>query len=459
MTKPAESFLTSTLRENPWGIKIARILAASLSAVDPAAAVDRALQRDGNILSVAGQKIKLDDFKNVYLLSIGKAAIPMAAAAADLVSDRLSWGAVLSKSLDLDIPDVYQGKIRLYQGGHPIPDQNSLKSSEEIFSLFSSQTSNDLIIILISGGGSALFTFPSPGISLKDLQQASQIFLERGLDIQEINIIRKHLSRIKGGQLAGHLYPACTITLILSDVIGDPIDMIASGPTVPDSSTYGDALAVIRKYQLEECLPTTINTHLNAGAAGKIPETPKTGDSVFQGQTSLVIAGIHDAMNGALMQAKKEGYISQISPDRLEGEAKLAGERLAKILCQSIASESQGANCLITGGETTVTLTGSTKPGRGGRNLELALSAVRQMAGHKGLALITLATDGEDGVTDAAGAVVTGETLARAEELRLNPDDFLARHDSYTFFKALDDLLVPGATGTNVNDLCFLFQF
>jgi len=459
MTKPAESFLTRTLKEKPWGIKIARILAASLSAVDPAAAVDRALQRDGNILSVAGQEIKLDVFKNVCLLSIGKAAIPMAAAAADLISDHLSWGAVLSKSFDSGIPDIYQEKIELYQGDHPIPGQNSLKSTEEIFSLFSSQTSNDLVITLISGGGSALFTFPPPGISLKDIQQASQIFLERGLDIQEINTIRKHISRIKGGQLADHLYPASTITLILSDVIGDPIDMIASGPTVPDRSTFGDALAVIRKYQLEECLPTSINTHLKAGAAGKIPDTPKTGDRIFQGQINLVIGGIHDAINGALRQAQKEGYTSQISPDRLEGEAKLAGERLAKTLCQSTAAEYQGANCLIIGGETTVTLTGSVKPGRGGRNLELALSAVRHMAGRNNLALITLATDGEDGVTDAAGAVVTGETLARAEDLGLDPDDFLARHDSYTFFKALDDLLIPGPTGTNVNDLCFLFHF
>jgi len=459
MIKPAESFLTRTLREYPWGIKITRILAASLAAVDPAAAINRALQRNGNILSVAGQEIKLEDFKNVYLLAIGKAGIPMAVAAGDLVSDHLSGGAVLSKSLDPGIPDDYQEKIKLYQGGHPIPDQNSLNSTEEILSLFSSQTSNDLIIVLISGGGSALFTSPQTGISLKDLQQANKIFLERGLNIQEINTIRKHISQIKGGQLAGQLYPARTISVILSDVIGDPIDMIASGPTVPDPSTYDDALAVIRKYQLEGSLPTSINTHLKAGAEGKIPETPKVGDPVFQGQTSLVIAGIQDAMNGALGQAQKEGYLSQISPDPLEGEAKMAGDRLAKILCQLETSEYQEGNCLITGGETTVSLTGSLKPGRGGRNLELALGAVRQMSGHKGLALITLATDGEDGVTDSAGAVVTGETLARAEELGLNPDDFLARHDSYTFFKALDDLLLPGATGTNVNDLCFLFKF
>ncbi|MCK5794304.1 MAG: glycerate-2-kinase family protein, partial [Anaerolineales bacterium] len=243
MIKPAESFLTSTLREYPWGIKITRILAASLAAVDPAAAIDRALQRNGNILSVAGQEIKLEDFKNVYLLAIGKAGIPMAVAAGDLVSDHLSGGAVLSKSTDPGIPDDYQEKIKLYQGDHPIPDQKSLKSTEEILSLFSSQTSNDLIIVLISGGGSALFTSPQTGISLKDLQQANKIFLERGLNIQEINTIRKHISQIKGGQLAGHLYPARTISVILSDVIGDPIDMIASGPTVPDPSTYDDALA------------------------------------------------------------------------------------------------------------------------------------------------------------------------------------------------------------------------
>lgn len=459
MIKPAEAFLTRTLREKPWGIKTTRILAASLAAVDPAAAFDRALQRDENILHVAGQEINLDDFRNVYILAIGKAGIPMAIAAADLVSDHLSGGAVLSKSFRSDIPDRYQEKIRFYQGGHPIPNQDNLNSTEEILSIFSSLTAEDLVIVLISGGGSALFTAPSPGITLTDIQQANQIFLDYGLNIQEINTIRKHISQVKGGQLAGSLYPAKIITLILSDVIGDPIDMIASGPTVPDPSTFQDAQLVIRKYQLEQLLPSSVIKHLKAGADGKVPETPKPGDPFFQDQTTLVIAGIQDAIKGGLEQAQMEGFRCQTLPEPLAGEARLVGEGLADTLCQTSVSSSERPNCLIAGGETTVTLTDTTKPGKGGRNLELALSTVRQLADHKDLALITFATDGEDGVTDAAGAIVTGETFTRAMELGLNPDEFLANHDSYSFFQALDDLLLPGVTGTNVNDLCFLFTF
>ncbi len=459
MTLSAESFLTRTLRGKPWGSKISRILAASLAAVDPGVAIDLTLKRDGNLLYTAGQKFNLDDFKNLHILSIGKAGIPMAVAVADLIFDHLTGGAVLTKSVGSGIPDRFNGKIKLYRGGHPIPNQDSLKSTAEILSYFSDQTKDDLVIVLISGGGSALFTAPAPGISLSDIQQANQIFLDHGLTIQEINTIRKHISQIKGGQLAELLHPARTITLILSDVVGDPMDMIASGPTVPDPTTYADALEIISKYQLEQYLPSSISKHLMDRNESKILENPKPGDPVFQGQTSIVIAGIQDALIGGLKQAQQEGFQSAILPEPLAGEAKQVGEKLAEFLCQSSISAPQTPTCLIAGGETTVTLTGSTKPGKGGRNLELSLSAVKHLAGRKDLALVTLATDGEDGVTDAAGSIVTGQTLARAAELGLNPDDFLSNHDSYAFFLALDDLLMPGPTGTNVNDLCFLFNF
>ena len=459
MTISAKALLTRTLREEPWGSKISRILAASLAAVDPAVAIDRTLSRDGKILHAAGQKIKMDDFKNVSILAIGKAGIPMAVAAADLISDHLTGGTVLTKSFGPGIPDRFNGKIKLFRGGHPIPNQDSLKSTAEILSYFSDQSEDDLIIVLISGGGSALFTAPAPGISLTDIQQANRIFLEHGLTIQEINTIRKHISQIKGGQLAGYLHPARTITLILSDVVGDPMDMIASGPTVPDPSTYADALDIISNYHLEQYLPSSISKHIKDGNERNILDTPKPGDPVFQGQTSFVIAGIGDALRGGLRQAQKEGFQSTILPEALVGEARQVGLRFAELLCQPSISAAQTPTCLIAGGESTVTLTDSIKPGKGGRNLELALSAVEQLAGHEDLALVTLATDGEDGVTDAAGTIVTGQTLARAAALGLNPADFLSNHDSYAFFLALDDLLLPGPTGTNVNDLCFLFAF
>jgi len=458
MIKPAAAFLTKTLREKPWGRNVTRILSASLAAVDPALVLEQTFQRDGKTLVVPGQKFNLDDFENVYMLAIGKAGIPMAVAAADLIEDRLSGGIVLSKSIGSGMPGRYHKTIRLYRGGHPIPNQDSLKSTGEILSYYSNMNKNDLIIILISGGGSALLTSPAPGISFTDIQQTNQVFLDHGLDIQEINTIRKHISQAKGGHLAGLIYPARTITLIISDVIGDRMDMIASGPTVPDPSTFQEAQAVINKYHLEAHLPNSIINHLIAGVDGTIQETPKPGDPIFQDQTSLVIAGIQNAMKGGLEQAQEVGFSCQILPDKLSGEARLVGVRLTELLCEISIQSSPVPTCLIAGGETTVTLTDTKTPGKGGRNLELALSAVRPLAGRKDLALITLATDGEDGMTDAAGAIVTGDTLARAEDLGLNPDKFLTNHDSYSFFHALDDLLQPGITGTNVNDLCFLFS-
>ncbi len=459
MIKPAEAFLTSSLREKPWGLKTARILAASLAAVDPTAAIEQALQRKGQTLYVGEQQFDLSVYKSIYLLAIGKAALPMASAAAALIPDRLTAGLILTKHDNHVVPVPRNKKFTLLRGGHPIPDQDSLKSAEEIISRLSTLNKDDLIIVLISGGGSALFTAPTPGISLADIQESNQVFLDHGLAIQEINTIRKHLSRVKGGQLAGSIYPAKIITLILSDVIGDQIDMIASGPTVPDTSTFQDAQGIVFKYQLDEFLPPPVIKHLKAGADGKIPETPKPGDPAFKNQTTLVIAGNRDAIEGGLQQAQREDFKGQKLPGQLIGEARLAGKELAKLLLEYSKNETSQPNCLITGGETTVTLTDVINPGKGGRNLETALSAVRQLAEHKNIALITLATDGEDGVTDAAGAVATGETLARAAQLGLDPDEFLSNHDAYSFFQALDDLLLPGVTGTNTNDLCFLFTF
>ena len=232
----------------------------------------------------------------------------MAVAAADLVADRLTGGTVLTKSIGSGIPDRYHEKDQVVSRGSSNPQIRTASSLPEKSSrIFQISNKEDLVIILISGGGSALFTSPAPGISLTDIQQANQVFLDHGLDIQEINTVRKHISQVKGGQLAGLLHPARTITLILSDVIGDPMDMIASGPTVPDPSTFQEAQAIIDKYQLEEHLPTAIKKHLKTGVDGKIPETPKPGDPVFQGQTSLVIAGIQNAMKGGFEQAQEIG--------------------------------------------------------------------------------------------------------------------------------------------------------
>jgi hydroxypyruvate reductase len=312
------------------------------------------------------------------------------------------------------------------------------------------------VIILLSGGGSSLLALPPEGVNIADLQKLNQLLLSSGADIHQINTIRKHVSLIKGGQLSRFLAPAKVITLILSDVIGDSIDMIASGPTYPDPSTYADALSIIDSYGLIELIPATIIKHLELGSKNKIPDTPKPGDDTFTGSSHYVIAGNQDAISGAEKQARQEGFHTIIDSDPLLGEAKHVGARLGRELINLVDSIERPA-CLISGGETTVTLSGTSSPGMGGRNLELALSASFPLAGSKDVCLVTLATDGEDGTSPAAGAVVTGESLQKANDLGLNPKDYLDRHDSYAFFESLDDLIKIGSTQTNVNDLCFRF--
>ncbi|MCJ7735619.1 MAG: glycerate kinase [Anaerolineales bacterium] len=460
MIKSSDIFLTRSLREKPWGEKAARIMASALAAVDPKESVKKHLGREKNILQVVDQNINLDLFNSVTLLAVGKAALPMALGAAEILSEKLTRGFILTKPGDIHVPEEYQNKLKLFFGGHPIPNQGSVNAAAEIIHQLSGLTEHDLVIVLISGGGSTLFSAPEEGITLTDLQQTNRALMRCGANIQEINTIRKHLSRVKGGQLARIIHPAKTFSLVLSDVIGDPLDMIASGPTVPDRSTFQDAVSISQKYHLRDAFPQSVNSRLESGSLGGYTETPKPGDSIFRDQINLVIGSNHDAIQGAVTQAIQEGFQAGIIPDPLSGEARLAGVQMAKVLKQM----AQDGNplprpaCLIAGGETTVTLN-IEDPGLGGRNLETALSAVRHLAGLKNAALITLATDGEDGITDAAGAVVTGETFTRANEMDLNPDVFLKEHNAYPFFESLDDLLLPGVTQTNVNDLCFLFTF
>lgn len=461
MTIPASSFLTRTLHTNPWGENISRILFAALSAVDPAYLIQQRVIKKGNQLSLLGETIDLNGAGNTYLLGIGKAALPMTLSFAELLSDQFERGYILTKSGGQPLPPSHQERLEIFYASHPIPDNTGLLATSKIREGLSSLNEEDLVILLISGGGSALFTQPVRGITLEDLQNTNQLLLSCGADIYEINTIRKHLSLVKGGQLSRHLFPARVLTLILSDVIGDRLDMIASGPTVPDPSTYPDAFKVIKKYELEDSLPASVIEHLTKGREGDIPETPKPGDPCFDKTRNLILASNQDALLAGASQAGVEGFQTIILPAALAGEARSAGEILAQKLKDRAQPERPAPqpSCLIAGGETTVTLSNIKQPGVGGRNLELALSALPLLDGVDNCLLLTLATDGEDGVSGAAGAVVSGESLRRCQQMGLDPTDYLARHDSYTLFKALDDLLITGTTGTNVNDLCFLFTF
>ncbi|HEX6305305.1 MAG TPA: glycerate kinase [Anaerolineales bacterium] len=434
--------------------RVGRILAAGLQAVDPAATVRRHVRRDDDRLRVGEHSYDLTEFHRVLVVGAGKAGAPMAQAIEGVLGDRTEDGVIIVKQGYAG----HAGSLSIVEAGHPIPDARGVAGAEDIIHLLQGVSKNDLMIGLISGGGSALLVSPQEGISLEDLQNLTAALLASGADIYEINTLRKHLERLKGGQLARLAAPAQMATLILSDVVGDPLDMIASGPTVPDTSTFKQAYDVLARYQLLESVPQTIIRHLQGGIAGDIPENPKPGDPLFENVHNLIVGSNSLAAQAAVAKAREEGFNTLLLTTYLQGEARQAGRLLAAIARQLAATGQplERPACVVVGGETTVTLQGE---GLGGRNQEMALGAVKDMSGLEQAALVCLATDGGDGPTHAAGAVVTGETLARARQQALDPQAYLARNDAYNFFQPLGDLLVTGPTMTNVNDLALLFVF
>ena len=448
---------TFSLQNAAWGESIGRVLSATLQAVDPQAAVMRSLRREGNRLAIGGQAYDLNSFHRVLVVGAGKAGAPMARALADLVGDRLSGGLVIVK-------DGYTGGLRavgpieLAEASHPLPDERGLAATRRLVELLRDAQAGDLVVCLISGGGSALMVAPAPGIRLADLQALTSALLACGATIDQINALRKHLDIVKGGGLARLAAPSNLLTLILSDVVGDELDVIASGPTVPDRSTFAQAWQVLELHALLKQVPSAVTEHLQRGLRGELPETPKPGEPVFSSVQNVIIGNNLQAAQAALAQARQAGINTLLLTSSMQGEARQAGQFLAAIARQVAASGEPVARpaCIIAGGETTVTLRGA---GKGGRNQELALGAVKGLAGLQNVVLVSLATDGGDGPTDAAGAVVTGQTLERARQAGLDPEASLANNDSYRFFDTLGDLLRPGPTQTNVNDLAFIFAF
>ena len=405
--------------------RILRILAAAIQAVDPYLAVQK------NLPEIKGR---------VYGLAIGKAALPMMDALADRLP--LADGLAVTKFAS----DTRTKKYTVMEGGHPIPDARSVQAGERVLGFVSSLGEDDTLVCLISGGGSALVT--APLVPLEDLQTLTSLLLASGARIDEINILRRQLDRVKGGGLA-RATKAKVISLILSDVIGNPLETIASGPTVPNPTTGEDAIRVLKKYHLEGQIPNSVKRLMESGSW--LPEVQE--QAAWHGNVQNIIVGDNQlAAFAALEQAKKEGFAAQILMSDLQGEAREAGTKLARYLREE-STRRQRPFCLIAGGETTVTIGGN---GKGGRNQELALSAVEELSGLEHVMLVALATDGDDGPTDAAGAVVTGESAQRAARLGLAVADYLSRNDAYPFFEALGDLLHCGPTGTNVNDLIFL---
>jgi hydroxypyruvate reductase len=463
----AESFWTSSLRTAPEGERLTRIFAAAITAVEPGAAVGRFVQRDGDMLTISGRAYDLQLFRRVVLLGIGKASVAMAEALVAILGDRLSAGLVIPKRGTLGSPGssgvvpvpgrgtgpASHSPLTILIGGHPVPDERSLKAGQKTIELVSSLGPDDLLICVLSGGGSALVTAPVDGVSLADTQVLTSALLACGARIDEINTLRRRLDKIKGGGIAKMTNGTTIVSLILSDVVGSALEAIASGPTAPDPATRAEALSILAKYELENRIPISILHSLRTS-----PETPKPGDHIFEKVQNVLVGSNLLAAQAALGQADVEGFHPYLLRTDMQGEARATAFELATFLrhARLTGDPLPGPACIVAGGETTVTLTGN---GKGGRNTELALAAVSELADFPGVMMATLATDGEDGLTDAAGAVVTGETFRRAAGLGLHPGLFLKRNDSYSFFAALDDLLKPGPTGTNVNDLVFLFIF
>lgn len=428
--------------------KALEIFQAALQAVDPALAIRHYVRLDGNLLLAGGVSFDLSKIGRVYVVGAGKASAPMAAALEEILQDRISSGLVSVKYGYI----ANMKRVKLVEAGHPIPDQAGLEAAGAILDLVREAQEDDLVIVLISGGGSALLPLPVEGVSLEEKQELTRLLLSSGATIREINAVRKHLSRIKGGQLAKAAFPAKTLTLILSDIVGDPLEAIASGPTVPDPTTFAEALAVIEKYGIHDKAPASILHHLERGRRGEAPETPKPDDPAFQRVVNLIVGSNIQALLAARAKAEELGFHTLILSSSIEGEAR----EVAKVH-GAIAREVRRTGnplpppaCLLSGGETTVTVKGK---GVGGRNQEFVLAAAIEIEGLLSTIIFSAGTDGSDGPTDAAGAIASGETVQRARALGLDPFYYLEENDSYCFFQQLGDLIITGPTNTNVMDL------
>lgn len=424
------------------------IFTAATAAAQPRTCVLNTLQLEGSDLRIGDWHCDLDNLSRLIVLGAGKATPAMAAATEEILGNHIDAGLINTKYGH----GIALNRIETIECGHPVPDGIGVEGTYRQLQLLKDLDERALVVCLFSGGGSALLPAPVKGISLENKQQTTRLLLGCGATIGEINAIRKHLSAIKGGQLCVQAQPAQVVSLMMSDVIGDALDTIASGPTYPDATHFADCLAIVDRYQLRSDLPVPVRRHLEDGANGLIPDTPKANEALFNRVQNKVIGNNALAIEAAVQHAKQLGYTPLVLTSRLQGEAREMGLALASI-AQEVRTRSHPLAppaCIITGGETTVTLRGA---GKGGRNQELALAAAIHLDGWPNIALLSCGTDGTDGPTDAAGAIADGSSLKRGLENDLSAHAHLSENDSYHFFSPLGDLLMTGATGTNVMDL------
>lgn len=443
---------------------LTRIFKAGLGRVDPYRMMRERVTLSGTRLSVALEKetreIDLSGIDRIFVIGAGKATAPMARAVEEILGDRINQGLIVVKyghTVPLSI-------IETVEAGHPLPDEKGVRGARRIIEMADMADEKTLVIGLISGGGSALLPLPLEEtigetpvrLTLEEKQQTTQALLACGAAIEEINTIRKHLSGIKGGRLLSHLAPARSLTFILSDVVGDDLSSIASGITVPDTTTYGDALAIIEKYTLSDKVPDTVMQILTQGKAGRLPESLKPDDPDKILATNLLIGTNRSALEAAAEAARRLGYTPVCLTSHITGEAREAARFLFPIALDAAQHGllAEAPACILSGGEPTVTIRGD---GKGGRNQEMALAFLLEMAGRpdgaETIHFLSAATDGTDGPTDAAGAFADTGLLAEAAKAGLDPQLFLGNNDAYPFFDRIGGLLKTGPTHTNVCDL------
>jgi glycerate 2-kinase len=429
------------------------IFLRAVSAVDPSKRLREMITVEQDTLRVkidehSEDLFHLKAFKNIFLIGTGKASASMARTMEDLLTDRISSGVITTK-LGHRLP---LKRTELIEAGHPIPDRNGLEGAHRIRSLLKNSGPEDLVLIVLSGGGSALLPLPVEGITLEEKQEVTQLLLDCGADIKEINTVRKHISQIKGGWLARWAYPSTVLAFILSDVVGDPLDVIGSGPTVPDPSTFEDAWEILRKYNLIREVAPSIQKYLQLGREGRVQETPKPGESAFEKVHNILMGTNILALRAAQQEASSHGFHTLILSSSIVGETREVARFHAAIAKEVMTSGNPIPKpaCIISGGETTVTIRGR---GRGGRNQEFALAGALEIQGLETVVLLSGGTDGTDGPTDAAGAVADYTTVKRALAMGLHPKAHLEGNDAYPFFEKLRDLLLTGPTQTNVMDV------
>ncbi len=430
---------------------LAELAQRVLSELAPERCLAQAVRLRGETLWAGSYRYDLRRFRRVVVVGFGKAAGRMARGVEELLGGAISDGFVVTAEGNA----VPTRIVEVAEAGHPLPDGRTLQAGQRILSLARAATKEDLVIVLVSGGGSALFELPAPGLSLEHVAQTTELLLRAGATIHEMNAVRKHLSAVKGGRLAQAAYPANVLALVLSDVPGDDLATIASGPTAPDPTTFAQAVSVLKTKGIWNEVPRAVREHLSAGMAGNVPETPKPGDPCFRHIRHVLIGSGQMALALAKKIGRDLGFRSVILTSTLRGEAR----EVAKFFAALAEEERRSGKpvsppaLLLAAGETTVTVHGK---GSGGRNQELALSFALEIQGLSGVALLALATDGRDGPTDAAGAIVDGETVDRIKAAGLDPLTALVNNDSYTALSAAGELLRTGPTGTNVADLVAL---